>query len=69
MRSDFRIIKLSEDYQLKPFDCGDNDLNNFLVDDALSYKQRLLSVTYLMVSDNDVVAYFSLSNVKSLSGE
>lgn len=29
MRSDFRIIKLSEDYQLKPFDCGDNDLNNY----------------------------------------
>lgn len=50
MRSNFRIFKLSENYQLRPFDCGDNDLNNFLVEDALTYKQRLLSVTYLMVS-------------------
>lgn len=64
MRSYFRIIKLSENYQLRPFDCGDNDLNNFLVEDALPYKQRLLSVTYLMVSDDDIVAYFSLSNDK-----
>lgn len=64
MRSNFRIIKLSENYQLRPFDCGDNDLNNFLVEDALPYKQRLLSVTYLMVSDDDIVAYFSLSNDK-----
>lgn len=64
MKSDFRIIKLSENIQLKPFDCGDNDLNNFLIEDALYYKQRLLSVTYLMVSDSDIVAYFSVSNDK-----
>ncbi len=28
MKSNFRIIRLSENFQLKPFDCGDNDLNN-----------------------------------------
>lgn len=64
MRSDFRIIKLSENYQLKPFDCGDLDLNNFLVEDASYYQKRLLSVTYLMESDRYTVAYFSVSNDK-----
>lgn len=59
-----QIVKLSEDYQFKPFDCGDADLNEFLSEDAKLYLRRLLSVTYIMESDTDIMAYFSLSNDK-----
>lgn len=28
------LIKLTADYPIKPFDCGDSDLNGFLFEDA-----------------------------------
>lgn len=64
MKPSFRVVKLSENYQLKPFDCGNTDLNNFLTDDALYYKQRLLAVTYILENETDIIAYFSVSNDK-----
>lgn len=30
-----RIVRLTEDYEIKPFDCGNDDLNDFLLNDAL----------------------------------
>lgn len=29
-----RLVKLTPDAELQGFDCGDEDLNNFLVEDA-----------------------------------
>lgn len=31
------LIPLTADYELKPFDCGDADLNGFLLNDAKSF--------------------------------
>lgn len=48
------------------FDCNDEDLNDFLLNEANLYRKALLSVTYV-VEDRDtdeVLAYFSLSNDK-----
>ena len=57
-----RIIRLSPDYQFGSFDCGESDLNDFLLTDAKEYASRLLAVTYLIESDNGIAAFFSLSN-------
>ena len=57
-----KIIRLTPDYQFGSFDCGEPDLNDFLISDAKDYASRLLSVTYLIESDNSIAAYFSLSN-------
>ncbi len=46
------------------FDCGDADLNSFLIDDAKAYQRQLLSVTYYEETDAETVLYFSLSNDK-----
>lgn len=62
--SDIRVIRLSEEYTFKAFDCGEDDLNNFLLEDAKAYAKRLVSVTYIMENDNEIIAYFSLSNDK-----
>ena len=40
--------RLSDADELLPFDCGDEDLNNYLFSDALSYQNQLLSVTYYL---------------------
>ena len=57
-----RIIRLTPDYQFGSFDCGEPDLNDFLLTDAKEYASRLLTVTYLIESNDEIAAFFSLSN-------
>ena len=59
-----RFIRLASDHIIKPFDCGDPDLNDFLLNDAKLYQGQLLTVTYLIESDTETVAFFSLLNDK-----
>jgi GNAT superfamily N-acetyltransferase len=61
---DFNFIKLSSDYQIKPFDCEDADLNDFIINDAKPALSHNLAVTYLLEKDDVTVAYYSLLNDK-----
>lgn len=61
----YRVYKLGEDESVKSFDCGDADLNDFILNDALLYRKERLAVTYTFVhqeNSNDVAAYFCLAN-------
>lgn len=57
-----RQFQLSSDTDIKPFKCADNDLNDFLFDDAKHFQKELMAVTYLLeyLEQNKTVAYFSL---------
>ena len=57
-----QFIRLTDNYQFKAFDCGNSDLNDFLLSDAKNYAKRLLSVTYLIENGNEIIAFFSVSN-------
>ncbi len=57
-----RFIRLVDEHTIKPFDCGDDDLNEFLAVDAKLYLKELLAVTYLIENDTDTIAFFPLSN-------
>ncbi|MCL2207726.1 MAG: GNAT family N-acetyltransferase [Fibromonadales bacterium] len=57
-----RIVRLSNDTEIKPFESNDEDLNGFLLNDAKDYLKSLLSVTYTLQSDTETVAYYCLSN-------
>lgn len=48
------------------FDCSDEDLNDFILNEANLYQNALLAVTYVVESKDtrEVMAYFSLSNDK-----
>jgi len=63
---DFEFIPLTENTEIFPFDCGEEDLNAFLLEDAKKYLHDLLAVTYLFIDPNakKTVAYFSLLNDK-----
>jgi GNAT superfamily N-acetyltransferase len=61
---DFRLVRLTQEFVIKPFDCGDTDLNDFLFNDSKKYQEELLAVTYILESDTDTVAFFSLLNDK-----
>lgn len=61
---DFIINRLSVDYVIKPFDCGDDDINKFLLHDAIDYQKAHLAVTYILENADDTIAYFSVQNDK-----
>ena len=71
MRYTYRKFRPDSDV-LKPFDCGEADLNGFLLEtdthtpNATMFERQHLACTYI-VEDNDsrnIVAYFSLLNDK-----
>jgi len=64
------ITKVSNDYEIKPFDCGDADLNGFLVKDAKSYAEKNIAYTFVLEDDNgNALAYYSLLNDKISKSE
>lgn len=58
----FEFKRISPDYSILPFDCGDDDLNNFFKDDCRLHLKELMSVSYVIEKDNRTVAFFSISN-------
>jgi len=62
--SQAKIVKMTSELATKPFDCGDDDLNNFLRNDALPYLDERMAVTYVFMYKDQVVAYYSLLNDK-----
>ena len=47
---------------LDDFQSADDDLNNFLKDDAFNNQKSMLSVTMLVYLNNILISYFSLTN-------
>jgi hypothetical protein len=62
--SNLNFIRLTTEHAILPFDCGDADLNDFLFYDAKDYLRKLLSVTYLIESQDRTLAFFSVHNDK-----
>ena len=58
----FRNIVLTDSHIIKPFDCGTDDLNDFLFSDAKNNSRYLHYVTYIIETESQTVAYYSLAN-------
>ena len=56
------ILLLTEGYSIKPFDCEDEDLNDFLFNEATPYQKELLATTFVMENDEQTLGYYSLLN-------
>ena len=67
-----KLKRLNPNDNIKPFDCGDTDLNGFLLEDdrlvsnAKHHAKELLAVTYVIEDEEkeQTIAYFSLLNDK-----
>ena len=59
-----RLVRLTSEYDLKQFDCGDNDLNEFLIDNALDFSEKRIANTFILEKDREVIAYFCILNDK-----
>lgn len=64
-KNNFLVHKMNENEIVGVFDCGDHDLNAFILTDAPLYLDEKLAVTYTVQKKTDrncVAAFLSLSN-------
>ena len=56
--------RLDEHEDIKCFDCGDEDLNDFIKNDAPLYYKSRLSTSYILEdkTTGEVIGYFSLAH-------
>ena len=59
-----KLVPLTLDYKLGEFDCGDDDLNEFLLVDAKPCLNLSIANTFILEDDGRIVAYFCLLNDK-----
>lgn len=62
----YEVRKMTADEQIRSFNCGDLDLNDFLLNEAAPFRKALLAVTYIFEekSTKQIAAFFSLANDK-----
>ena len=63
-KEDIRLRRLGEDDVITRFDCGDEDLNDFIFHDAMLYFKVRLATSYVLEDKNsgDAIGYFSLAH-------
>lgn len=59
---DFDIHLLSSNDNVDSFNCGNEDLNEFIQNDAVNYFDQRLAYNYVMQKADQTIAYFSLAN-------
>ncbi len=64
IESKYSIRKLLKSEDVTSFNCGDEDLNEFILHEAKLYRKALLAVSYVLESDDNqqICAYFSMAN-------
>ena len=55
------FTKLSASHDLSSFDCGYAELNTFLKEHSVSFMKRKLCLVHVLVEDNIVVGFYTLS--------
>ncbi|MBD5358327.1 MAG: GNAT family N-acetyltransferase [Bacteroides sp.] len=60
----YQIRRLRRGESVASFNCGDEDLNDFILNEAVKYREARLAVTYVIEikNTNNVVGFFSLAN-------
>ncbi|MBQ4406978.1 MAG: GNAT family N-acetyltransferase [Bacteroidales bacterium] len=59
-----KLVRLTSDYDVHEFDCGDSDLNDFLLRDAKHFLAKHIANTFILEEDGRVAGYFCLLNDK-----
>ena len=60
IKDNYYFETLTEKHDLTDFDCGDDDLNDFLKNYALAQQNENLNVTKLVMYEGKILGYTSL---------
>lgn len=60
--NDQRLVLLTEHHEPAGFDCGNDQLNAWLVDHALASQRADLARTYLALDGDDVAGYVRVTS-------
>jgi len=55
------LVRLTADHDLRSFDCGNDEMNRWLVDHAQASQKADLARTYLLLTNGAVLGYVSLT--------
>ena len=59
----YSVRRLDKQEIVKSFDCGDADLNDFILNESPLYRKELLAVSYIAENKSEkAIGYFSLAN-------
>lgn len=60
----YQIRRLGKGESVFSFNCGDEDLNDFIPNESIQYRQTRLAVTYVIEvkNTNNTIGFFSLAN-------
>ena len=58
----YSVRPLNEGETIQSFNCGDTELNDFIINRAAKYRDELLAVSYVLEENDTPIAFFSLSN-------
>lgn len=60
----YQIRRLGKGESVFSFNCGDEDLNDFILNESIQYRQTRLAVTYVIEvkNTNNTIGFFSLAN-------
>ena len=63
-KDDIQLRRLDENDKVGKFDCGDDDLNDFILTDAPLYFRVRLATSYVLENriSGEVIGYFSLAH-------
>jgi len=56
----YEFEKLTDKYELSSFKCEDEDLTDFLINDAIEQQKEKLNATQLIVCDNIIIGFVTL---------
>ena len=56
------MVQVLDSCEVSEFDCGDQELNSFIMDDAVDYHKNRLAESYLLKDEGKTVAYVTLLN-------
>ena len=49
-----KLIRLTPEYEFNDFDCGDDDLNEFLYEDAKKFLAKRIANTFILEDDGHI---------------
>ena len=60
-----RLVRLTPDYEFGAFDCGDEDLNGFLIDDAKNFLSKRIANTFILEEKSSPSKYAEVQKCKT----